>query len=162
MFLWCECIDDLDEPRLSRQNTYAVPLVFPPWSTKIVDPIRPGAWWWDVHKSSMRRVGKFATCYWIYMPTNLLKWKIWYYYLYSAYVISSFIKVLLTIKGALDKYNMYLFISNSVEDVKLNQYQNFQLISAFYDTFCEQHHLQCPICYCIVYLLKSTLKNKKC
>ena len=32
------------------------------------------------------------------------------------------------IKGALDKYNIYLFTSNSVEDVKLNQYQNFQLI----------------------------------
>ena len=32
------------------------------------------------------------------------------------------------IKGALDKYNIYLFISNSIEDFKLNQYRNFQLI----------------------------------
>ena len=32
------------------------------------------------------------------------------------------------IKGALDKYDIYLFISNSVEDFELNQYQNFQLI----------------------------------
>ena len=31
-------------------------------------------------------------------------------------------------KWALDKYNIYLFISNSIEDFKLNQYQNFQLI----------------------------------
>ena len=32
------------------------------------------------------------------------------------------------LKLALDKYNTYLFISNSVEDFKLNQYRNFQLI----------------------------------
>ena len=31
-------------------------------------------------------------------------------------------------KGALDKYNIYLFISDSIEDFKLNQYWNFQLI----------------------------------
>ena len=31
-------------------------------------------------------------------------------------------------KGALDKYNIYLFISDSIEDLKLNQNQNFQLI----------------------------------
>ena len=35
---------------------------------------------------------------------------------------------LLGIKGALDKYDIYLFISNPIEDFKLNQYQNFQLI----------------------------------
>ena len=32
------------------------------------------------------------------------------------------------IKGALDKYNIYLFKSNSIENFKLNQYRNFQLI----------------------------------
>ena len=32
------------------------------------------------------------------------------------------------IKGALDKYNIYLFISNSIKNFKLNQYRNFQLI----------------------------------
>ena len=31
-------------------------------------------------------------------------------------------------KGALDKYTIYLFISNSIEDFKLIQYRNFQLI----------------------------------
>ena len=31
-------------------------------------------------------------------------------------------------KGALDKSNIYLFTSNSVEDIKSNQYRNFQLI----------------------------------
>ena len=31
------------------------------------------------------------------------------------------------IKWALDKYNIYLFISNSIEDFKINQYQQFQL-----------------------------------
>ena len=30
-----------------------------------------------------------------------------------------------TIKGALDKYNIYLSISNSIEDLKLNLNQNF-------------------------------------
>ena len=30
--------------------------------------------------------------------------------------------------GALDKYNIHLFISNSKENLKLNHYQNFQLI----------------------------------
>ena len=33
-----------------------------------------------------------------------------------------------SLKGALDNYNIYLFISNSIEDLKLNQYRNFQLI----------------------------------
>ena len=33
-----------------------------------------------------------------------------------------------SLKGALDKYNIYLFKSNSIEDFKLNQYRNFQLI----------------------------------
>ena len=32
------------------------------------------------------------------------------------------------VKGALDKYNIYLFIANSIEDFKLKQYRNFQLI----------------------------------
>ena len=32
------------------------------------------------------------------------------------------------LKGALDKYNIYLFISHSIENSKLNQHQNFQLI----------------------------------
>ena len=32
------------------------------------------------------------------------------------------------LKGALDKYNIYLFIYNSKEYLRLNQYRNFQLI----------------------------------
>ena len=32
------------------------------------------------------------------------------------------------VKGVLDKYNINLFISNSIEDIKVNQYRNFQLI----------------------------------
>ena len=31
-------------------------------------------------------------------------------------------------KGALDKYNIYLFISSSIEDLKSNLYQKIQLI----------------------------------
>ena len=32
------------------------------------------------------------------------------------------------VKGALDKYNIYLSISSSIEGLKLNQYRKFQLI----------------------------------
>ena len=34
----------------------------------------------------------------------------------------------LTLKGALDKYGIYLFISNYIKDFKLDLYWNFQLI----------------------------------
>ena len=34
----------------------------------------------------------------------------------------------IVIKGALDKYNSYLFIPSSMEDLKSNQYRKFQLI----------------------------------
>ena len=33
-----------------------------------------------------------------------------------------------SIKGALDKYNIYFCLSNSVENLKLHQHRNFQLI----------------------------------
>ena len=39
------------------------------------------------------------------------------------------------IRGALDKYNIYLFISNSTEDFQLNQYQKFQLILSMHFHF---------------------------
>ena len=35
--------------------------------------------------------------------------------------------IIIGIKGVLCKYNIYLFISNSLGDFKLNQYRNFQL-----------------------------------
>ena len=34
----------------------------------------------------------------------------------------------LFLKGALDKYNIYIFIYNSIEEFKSNHYRNFQLI----------------------------------
>ena len=70
------------------------------------------------------------------------------------------------IKGALDKYNIYLFKSNSIEDFKLNQYQNFQLILPMRFHFMmyfvnsiifRVSHI--AVGCCIVYLLKSTFKN---
>ena len=33
-----------------------------------------------------------------------------------------------SIKGALDKYSTYPFVSNSIEDFRLHQYRNFQFI----------------------------------
>ena len=71
-------------------------------------------------------------------------------------------------KGALDKYNIYLMISKSVEDIKLNPLlpADSAIAFSFYDVFCETFvdsiSPVCPIGYCIVYLLKSTLKNRKC
>ena len=53
------------------------------------------------------------------------------------------------LKGVLDKYNSYVLISTSIEDIKLDQYWNdFELIPnsdntfSFYEVFCEQRHLQ--------------------
>ena len=43
------------------------------------------------------------------------------------WVLSS-LNVINKLKGALDKYNIYLFISSSIEDLKSNQYRKFQLI----------------------------------
>ena len=37
-------------------------------------------------------------------------------------------KNLCMVKGALNKYNIYPLIYNSIEDFKSNQYRNFQLI----------------------------------
>ena len=56
-------------------------------------------------------------------------------------------------------YIIYLFISKSIEDLKFNLYQNFQLILRMYfpEMFCEQGY---PIGQCIVYLLKWTVKKK--
>ena len=38
------------------------------------------------------------------------------------------LKTYYLLKGALDKYNIYFFMSNSIEAFKSNQYQHFQLI----------------------------------
>ena len=66
----------------------------------------------------------------------------------------------------MDKYNIYLFISNSIKDLELNQYRNFQLILPMNFHFMKYFvnsiifrvsHLG----FCIVYLLKSTLKKKE-
>ena len=68
-------------------------------------------------------------------------------------------------KGALDKYNIYHFISNSIEDFRLNRYRNFQLIlpMRFHFTryFVNSIISRVSHRYCIVYLLKSILKNRK-
>ena len=83
-------------------------------------------------------------------------------------ISNGFLKKKKSIKGPLDKYSIYLFISTSIEELKSNQYRNFQLILPMhfdFEVFCEQYYLQCPTNYCIVsclYLLKSILKNRKC
>ena len=72
----------------------------------------------------------------------------------------------LYLKGALDKYNICLFTFDFIEDFKLNQYRNFQLIlskrSHFMRYFVNSiiHRVSHRLLY--VYLLKSTLKNRKC
>ena len=48
------------------------------------------------------------------------------------------------LKGALDKYNIYLFISNSMENFKtIPKFSaDFTNAFSFYGVFSEQHHLQ--------------------
>ena len=69
-------------------------------------------------------------------------------------------------KGALDKYNIYLFISSSIEDLKSNQYRNFQLILPkcfhFMGYFVNSIIFRVPHRLLYYVLLKSTLKNRKC
>ena len=81
-------------------------------------------------------------------------------------VIEVFIKdQLLILKGALDKYNIYLFMPNSIEDFKSNQYQNFQLVlpMRFHFMMYFVNGIMLRVSgYCIVHLLKSTLKNRNC
>ena len=83
---------------------------------------------------------------------NLFKWS-YSQFLFSWNIVSNLLK------GALDKYDIYLFISNSIEDFKLDLYWNFQLIEF---SFWTASSSECTIGYCIVYLLKLTLKNRKC
>ena len=69
------------------------------------------------------------------------------------------------VKGALE-YNIYLFTSNSIENFKLNQYQNIQLILQIcvfilWSISWTASSSERPIGYCVVYLLKLTLKNRK-
>ena len=40
-------------------------------------------------------------------------------------------------KGALDKHNIYLYVSYTIDGFKLNQYQNFQLILPVHFHFME-------------------------
>ena len=73
---------------------------------------------------------------------------------------------LMFVKGALDKYNIYLCISNSVENLKLSQYRIFSADSAneffiLWGILWIASSPECPIGYCNVYLLKLTLKNRK-
>ena len=59
---------------------------------------------------------------------------IFFYYYYYYFIFYLFIYFLIKnvfesfFKGALDKYNIYLFISSSIENLKSNQYQKFQCI----------------------------------
>ena len=50
------------------------------------------------------------------------------------------------LKGHWTSITSIFFISSSIEDLKSNQYQKFQLILPirfhFHEVFCEQHHLQ--------------------
>ena len=68
----------------------------------------------------------------------------------------------------MDKYNIYLFISNSVENFKLNQYWNFWADSAnkfsFYEVFRKQHRLQSvpyAIVLCIYWSQLWKIENAK-
>ena len=51
-----------------------------------------------------------------------------YAYLQKKGSILGLVYVSYGLNGALDKSNIYLFIPSSIEDLKSNQYRNFQLI----------------------------------
>ena len=69
-------------------------------------------------------------------------------------------------KGALDKYNIYLFACCSREKFIINPYQKFQPIRPMRFHFiwflAKSIIPECPIGPCIMYLLKSTSKNRNC
>ena len=67
------------------------------------------------------------------------------------------------VKGALDKYNIYFFTSCCKENFKISQYLKFQPIRPMRFHFIYVLIVsspKCPIGHCIVYLLKSTSKNR--
>ena len=74
--------------------------------------------------------------------------------------------ILCKLKGALDKYDIYIFISTSIESFEQNRYWNLQLLLPkrfhFIKYFVNIIILRVFIGYCIVYLLKSILQNRKC
>ena len=48
------------------------------------------------------------------------------------------------VKGAMDKYNIYVFVFNSIEDFIepiLNFSADSDNVFSFYEVFCKQHHL---------------------
>ena len=66
-----------------------------------------------------------------------------------------------SIKGALDKYNIYL-LSNCIEDFKLNQCWNFQLILPMHFHFrwgilWTASSSECPVGYCYFILYSTVL-----
>ena len=87
----------------------------------------------------------------------------------TKFLISKKKKKGIPIKGALDKYNIHLFVSISVENFKLTNTEIFPADSAnafsfdqniIFQKFRVSVHVY-PIGYCIVYLLKLTFKNRK-
>ena len=73
-------------------------------------------------------------------------------------------RAMLLVKGALDKSNIYLYISSSIDDLKSKQYRKFQLILPMcfhfmrYFVNCITFRVSHRLLF--VYLLKSTLKNR--
>ena len=92
-------------------------------------------------------------------------------FLFSYAFFISFYRDQIHIKGALDKYNIYIFIASTKENLKSNQYRKFQPILPMSFHFMRYfvnsiifrvpHRLLYNLCI-YSYLLKSTLKNRKC
>ena len=80
---------------------------------------------------------------------------------FPGFVLWHFLYFNCDIKGTQDKYNIFLFMSNYIEDFEISTWF-CQCIFILWGILWTASPLECPIGYCIVYLLKSTLENRKC
>ena len=85
-----------------------------------------------LHSLAQSYFSKFSFLIWFIWRSITPKMYIWNFgwngqaiWMYEANLYIAVARISLL---ALDKYNIYLFVSYSIEDLKLNQYRNFQLI----------------------------------
>ena len=84
--------------------------------------------------------------------TNLKRTMMYFVYIFF---------IFFDLKGALEKYNIYLFVSYSIEDFELNQYWNFQLILPMSFHFMRYfvNSIIFRVSHWLLFLLKLTFKK---
>ena len=61
LLLQCQSVDYTNMPGFLRQSANAVFLIFPPWLSEIVRPVRARAGRWHMNKASHWGIGEDAT-----------------------------------------------------------------------------------------------------